>query len=97
MYGIKSAVRRLDFAPDIKDMQVIDVKKGRFVFRPRPGKPVSLADLQKSVTKAGYQIERARISVRGTLAPTASCASPRPARSSSWSASASQASRRAPP
>ena len=67
MYGIKSAVRRLDFAPDIKDMQVIDVKKGRFVFRPRPGKPVSLADLQKSVTKAGYQIERARISVRGTL------------------------------
>jgi hypothetical protein len=69
VYGIKSAVRRLDFAPDIKDMQVIDVKKGRFVFRPRPGKPVSLADLQKSVTKAGYQIERARISVRGTLAP----------------------------
>lgn len=61
-------MRRLDFAPDIKEMQVIDVKKGRLVFRPRPDKPVSLADLQKSVTKAGYQIERSRIAVRGTLA-----------------------------
>ena len=67
MYGIKSAVRRLDFAPDIKEMQVIDVKNGRLVFRPRPGKPVSLADLQKSVVKAGYQIERSRIAVRGVL------------------------------
>jgi hypothetical protein len=69
VYGIKAAVRRLDFAPDVKEMQVIDVKNGRLVFRPRPGKPVSLADLQKSVTKAGYQIERSRIAVRGTLAP----------------------------
>jgi hypothetical protein len=67
VYGIKSAVRRLDFAPDIKEMQVIDVKNGRLVFRPRPGKPVSLADLQKSVVKAGYQIERSRIAVRGVL------------------------------
>jgi hypothetical protein len=69
VYGIKAAVRRLDFAPDIKEMQVIDVKNGRLVFRPRQDKPVSLADLQKSVTKAGYQIERSRIAVRGTLAP----------------------------
>lgn len=69
MYGIKTAVRRLDFAPDIKEMQVIDVKNGRLVFRPRPGKPVSLADLQKSVVKAGYQIERSRIAVRGVLTP----------------------------
>lgn len=69
MYGIKAAVRRLDFAPDIKEMQVIDVQNGRLVFRPRPGKPVSLADLQKSVVKAGYQIERSRIAVRGVLTP----------------------------
>ena len=69
MYGIKAAVRRLDFAPDIKDMQVIDVQNGRLVFRPRPGKPVSLAALQKSVVKAGYQIERSRIAVRGVLTP----------------------------
>ena len=67
MYGIKAAVRRLDFAPNPKEMQVTDVKTGRFVFRPRPGKPVSLADLQKSVTKAGYQIERSRIAVQGVL------------------------------
>jgi hypothetical protein len=69
VHGIKTAVRRLDFAPDVKDMRVIDIKSGRFVFRPRPGKPVSLADLQKSVTKAGYQIERSRIAVHGVLAP----------------------------
>jgi hypothetical protein len=69
VYGIKAAVRRLDFAPDIKEMQVIDVQNGRLVFRPRPGKAVSLADLQKSVTKAGYQIERSRIAVRGVLTP----------------------------
>jgi len=69
VYGIKTAVRRLDFAPDVKDMQVIDVKSGRLVFRPRPDRPVSLADLQKSVTKAGYQIERSRIAVQGVLAP----------------------------
>jgi hypothetical protein len=69
VYGIKAAVRRLDFAPDIKEMEVIDVKNGRLVFRPRPGKPVSLADLQKSVVKAGYQIERSRIAVRGVLTP----------------------------
>jgi hypothetical protein len=69
VYGIKAAVRRLDFAPDVKEMQVIDVKNGRLVFRPRPGKPVSLADLQKSVVKAGYQIERSRIAVRGVLTP----------------------------
>lgn len=69
MYGIKAAVRRLAFAPDVKQMQVTDVKNGRFVFRPKPGQPVSLPDLEKYVTKAGYQIERSRIAVRGVLTP----------------------------
>ena len=68
MYGIKAAVRRLEFAPDPKDMRVTDIKTGRFVFRPRPGKPVSLEQLEKAVTKAGYQIEKTRIEVTGTLA-----------------------------
>ena len=69
MYGIKAAVRRLDYAPDPKDMEVTDIATGRFVFRPRPGKPVSLADLRKTVKKAGYEIEGTWIEVSGTLAP----------------------------
>ena len=69
MYGIKAAVSRLDYAPETKDMEVTDIKTGRFVFRPRPGKPVSLAELQKSVTKAGYEIEGTWVEVSGTLTP----------------------------
>jgi hypothetical protein len=68
VYGIKAAVRRLEFAPDIKDMEVIDIKSGRFVFTPRPGKPVSLTDLRTAVTKAGYEIEGTRVEVSGMLA-----------------------------
>ena len=50
-------MRRLEFAPDPREMEVKDIANGRFVFRPRPGKPVSLADLKSAVTKAGYTIE----------------------------------------
>lgn len=67
MYGIKAAVRRLDFAPEAEDMEVIDVTTGRFVFKPRPGKAVSLAALEKAVTQAGYEIEKTRIEVTGRL------------------------------
>ena len=69
MYGIKAAVSRLKFAPDTKNMEVTDIENGRFVFKPRPGKSVSLADLRKAVAKAGYEIEGARIEVTGTLTP----------------------------
>ncbi len=48
-------------------MEVTDITSGRFVFSPRPGKPVSLADLRKAITKAGYEIEGTRIEVVGTL------------------------------
>ena len=67
MYGIKAAVRRLEFAPDPKNMEVTDIATGRFVFRPRANKPVSLADLERAVTKAGYEIEGTRIEVSGSL------------------------------
>lgn len=67
MYGIKAAVRRLEFAPAPKDMEVTDIASGRFVFRPRTDKPVSLADLKKAVTKAGYEIEGTLIEVTGAL------------------------------
>ena len=69
MYGIKAAVRRLEFAPDPKDMEVTDIASGRFVFRPRTDKPVSLADLRKAIQKAGYEIEGTRIEVSGSLTP----------------------------
>jgi hypothetical protein len=69
VYGIKAAVRRLEFAPDPKDMEVTDITTGRFVFRPRADKPVSLADLRKAITKAGYEIEGTRIEVSGSLTP----------------------------
>lgn len=45
----------------------MDIKSGRFVFTPRPGKPVSLTDLRTAVTKAGYEIEGTRVEVSGTL------------------------------
>jgi hypothetical protein len=67
VYGIKAAVRRLEIAPDPKEMEVTDIENGRFVFPPRPDKPVSLEDLRKVVTEAGYEIESTRIEVTGTL------------------------------
>lgn len=48
-------------------MEVTDIESGRFVFQPRPGKPVSLTDLRTVVTKAGYEIEGTRVEVTGTL------------------------------
>lgn len=62
-------MRRLEFAPDAKDMEVTDIENGRFVFKPKPGKLVSLADLRKLVTKAGYEIEGTWIEVTGMLTP----------------------------
>lgn len=62
-------MRRLEFAPDPKDMEVKDIASGRFVFKPRPGKTVSLTDLRKAVTKAGYEIEGTWIEVTGMLTP----------------------------
>lgn len=70
MYGIKTAVRRLEFAPkDIKEMEITDITTGRFVFHPRPDKPVSLARLRKEIENSGYEIEGTRIEVTGTLTP----------------------------
>ena len=60
-------MRRLEFAPTPKEMEVKDITNGRFVFQPLPGKPVSLADLRKAVTKAGYTIEGTWVEVSGTL------------------------------
>lgn len=62
-------MRRLEFAPDLEAMEVTDVENGRFVFPPRPGKPVSRSGLETVIAKAGYEIESTRIEVAGTLTP----------------------------
>jgi hypothetical protein len=67
VYGIKAAVRRLEFSPDTKHMEVTDITTGRFAFPPRAGKKVSLAALRAAINKAGYEIEGTRIEVIGTL------------------------------
>lgn len=69
MYGIKTAVRRLEFAPKATEMEVTDITTGRFVFRPRPDKAVSLSRLQKEIENSGYEIEGTRIEVTGALTP----------------------------
>ena len=50
-------------------MEVTDITTGRFVFRPRPDKPVSLSRLQKEIENSGYEIEGTRIEVTGALTP----------------------------
>lgn len=67
MHGIKTAVRRLEFAPKNKEMEVTDIATGRFVFRPRPDRPVSLEKLRKEIKNAGYEIAGTRIEVAGAL------------------------------
>jgi len=66
VWNIKTAVSRLSYAPNPKDMKVTDVKTGRFTFVPPPAKPVSYQELAKAITKAGYGIEGTAIEVRGT-------------------------------
>jgi len=70
VHNITTAVRRLPFAPAPKDMKVTDVKKGHFVFTPRPDRPVSWQELHEGIVKAGYDIQGTAIEVRGTLTAT---------------------------
>ena len=58
---------RLDFAPNLKEIQIMDIKKGLGVFTPKRDKPVSFALLQTSLKKAGYKLDTAEINVSGTL------------------------------
>ena len=68
MYNIQKAVSRLDFAPKLKEIQITDIQKGIGVFTPKPDKPVSFAQLKETLKKAGYVMDKAVITVRGTLA-----------------------------
>ena len=58
---------RLDFAPETESMEVTDIATGHFVFSPLSGRQVSYGDLDKVITGAGYEIEKASIEVIGKL------------------------------
>ena len=68
MHNITTAVRRLSFAPQKKDMRVTDVKTGHFVFVPRADRPAHWAELRRELVNAGYDVEGTTIEVRGTIA-----------------------------
>jgi hypothetical protein len=67
VHNITTAVRRLSFAPAPEAMKVTDVKKGHFVFTPRPDRAVSYKELREGIVKAGYDIQGTAIEVRGSL------------------------------
>lgn len=68
MYNIQKAVGRLDFAPKLTEIQITDFQKGLGVFTPKPNKSVSFAALKETLKKAGYTLDAADITVKGTLA-----------------------------
>lgn len=67
MFNIQKAVSRLDFAPNLKEIRVTDIKKGIGVFTPKPDKAVSFTALRQALKKAGYVLDTADITVQGTL------------------------------
>ena len=67
MYNIQKAVSRLDYAPKLKEIELTDIQKGLGVFTPKPDKPVSFAALKATLKSAGYVLDKADITVAGTL------------------------------
>jgi hypothetical protein len=67
VYNIQKAVSRLDFAPNLKQIQITNIKKGIGIFTPKSDKPVSFTDLQTALKKAGYVLDSAELTVSGTL------------------------------
>ena len=67
MYNIKKAVSRLDFAPKLEAIEIIDIKQGLGKFTPKPDKMASFAALKEALKKAGYKLDSAEISVTGSL------------------------------
>jgi hypothetical protein len=67
VHNVKTAVRRLPFAPAGKEMQVTDVKTGHFLFRPRSDRPARFGELRRELVNQGYDLEGAMIDVRGEL------------------------------
>jgi hypothetical protein len=61
-------VSRLKYAPKLSEIKITDIKKGLGVFTPKPDQPVSFAALKSALKKAGYALDRAEMTVAGTLA-----------------------------
>jgi hypothetical protein len=68
VFNIQKAVSRLNFAPKLNEIEIIDIKNGIGVFTPRAEKPVSFAALKETLKKAGYTLASAKITVNGKLA-----------------------------
>jgi hypothetical protein len=68
VYNIQKAVSRLEFAPQLKEIEITDIKQGVGIFAPKQDKSVSFAALQNALKKAGYKLASAEIVVNGTLA-----------------------------
>lgn len=68
MFNIQKAVSRLKYAPKLSEIEIIDIKRGLGVFTPKPGQPVSFVALKAALKKAGYALDRAEMTVAGTLA-----------------------------
>jgi len=60
-------VSRLDFAPKLEEVKILDIKKGLGSFVPKPEKAASFAALKATLKKAGYTLNSAEITVVGTL------------------------------
>jgi hypothetical protein len=60
-------VSRLDFAPKLEAIEIIDIKQGLGKFTPKPDKSASFAGLRSALKKAGYQLVSAEIRVSGSL------------------------------
>jgi hypothetical protein len=60
-------VSRLDFAPKIDDIKVVDIKRGLGEFIPKPDKAASFTALKETLKKAGYTLASADVTVVGTL------------------------------
>jgi hypothetical protein len=68
VFNIQKAVSRLKYAPKLSEIEITDIKRGLGVFAPKPDQPVSFAALKSALKKAGYTLDRAEMTVAGTLA-----------------------------
>ncbi|HEY1403680.1 MAG TPA: hypothetical protein VGB05_06100 [Pyrinomonadaceae bacterium] len=58
---------RLKYAPKLSEIEITDIKRGLGVFTPKPDQPVSFTALKAALKKAGYALDRAEMTVVGTL------------------------------
>ena len=70
MYNIQKAVSRLDYAPKLKEIEITDIQQGLGVFTPKPDKSVSFDKLKATLKSAGYVLDSAEMTAKGTLTRT---------------------------